>query len=162
MTGHLRTNGGDPKWSAESRSRNGTRTEQVRTPPGETSLRDVSRILFRHRRKVFGFFAFVMAAAIAYLYASPREYRSEAKLFVRLGRENVGLDATTTLGQTPQVAIPVSREEEINSVVEVLSSRALLERVVDSLGPQAILHPVAYAAAEGRASAPEKPKPTKD
>ena len=37
--------------------------------------------------------------------------------------------------------MPQSRESEINSVVEILQSRVLLEKVVDSLGPAAIVNP---------------------
>lgn len=141
MIGPGRTHGGDSTRNGGA----GFRVEQTPASSGglsvETSLRDVFRIFFRHRRKVLYFFATVMIAVSVYTAFSPRQYRSEAKLFVRLGRENVGLDATTTLGQAPPVTIPLSREEEINSVVEVLTSRSLLEKIVDSLGPATILHP---------------------
>src|SRR5262249_5440215 len=70
---------------------------------------------------------------------SPRAYRSQAKLFVRLGRENATLDPTATFGQAPVVAVPPSREHEINTAAEILKSRVLLEKVVDAIGPQAIL-----------------------
>lgn len=113
----------------------------------ETSLRDVYRILFRHKGKMICFFAVTILAALAYALFSAKVYRSEAKLFVRLGRENVGLDATTTFGQSASVAVPSQRDEEINSEVEVLKSHQLLERVVDTIGPMAILSP-----AEGSAS----------
>src|SRR5215475_9351413 len=42
--------------------------------------------------------ALAIGAAV-YLFA-PRTYRSEAKIFLRLGRESVGLDPTATTGQT--------------------------------------------------------------
>jgi polysaccharide biosynthesis protein PslE len=69
----------------------------------------------------------------------PRTYRSEAKLLVRLGRENSTLDPTATFGKEAIVAIPSMRETEINSTVEIISSRALIEKVVDSLSPSTIL-----------------------
>ena len=86
-----------------------------------------------------GVFVLVMGAAVAVTVLSPRVYRSEAKLFVRLGRENATLDPTATLGRDPIVAVPVMRDSEINSVVEILASRSLAEQVVDALGPQTIL-----------------------
>jgi uncharacterized protein involved in exopolysaccharide biosynthesis len=74
--------------------------------------------------------------AVAILYW-PRGYRSEAMFFVRLGRESVSLDPTATMGQT--VAISESRENEINSILEILRSRDVAERVVDLVGPDLIL-----------------------
>jgi len=105
------------------------------------SLRDVYRIAFRHKKKFFAFFFFVVTAVGVATLLTPPTYRSEAMLFVRLGRENVGLDATATMGQSPMVHFPYSREDELNSVVELLKSRVLSERIVDALGPEAILGP---------------------
>jgi polysaccharide biosynthesis protein PslE len=106
------------------------------------TLRDVCRRLLRHWRKSAAFFFVVVGAVAAFTLSSPKEYRSEAKLFLRLGRENATLDPTATLGQNPTVTVPLSRENEINSVVEILQSRVLFEKVVDSLGPNAILNVV--------------------
>jgi uncharacterized protein involved in exopolysaccharide biosynthesis len=95
--------------------------------------------LFRHRGKALCLFTAVMAGAVIATLLWPRAYASQAKLLVRLGRENVTLDPTATIGQAPAVVVPPSRENEINSVIEAVRSRALLEQVVDALGPEAIL-----------------------
>lgn len=105
------------------------------------SPRDVCRVAFRHKKKFLAFFALTLTATALATFLARKTYRSESKLFVRLGRENVGLDATTTLGEAPSVAIPYSREAEMNSTVELLRSRVLSERVVDALGPETILGP---------------------
>jgi uncharacterized protein involved in exopolysaccharide biosynthesis len=84
-------------------------------------------------------FAVVMTIAALVVIFMPRAYRSQAKLFVRLGRENAALDPTASFGQSPVVAVPASRENDINSALEILSSRFLIERVVDSVGPEAVL-----------------------
>src|SRR5262249_16596432 len=76
-------------------------------------------------------------AAITFLM--PKVYRSEGKLLVRLGRENMALDPAATLGTTPVLTVQQTQENEINSVIEILKSRALAERIVDELGPAAIL-----------------------
>jgi uncharacterized protein involved in exopolysaccharide biosynthesis len=104
-----------------------------------TSVREVWRILGQHRRASAYCFVVVMGAVALITLLIPRTYRSEAKLFLRLGRENVALDPTTTFGQGPVVAVPQSRENEINSVIETLKSRVLVESVVDAVGPDAIL-----------------------
>ena len=94
--------------------------------------------MLRHKWKAYSFMMTMLAAA-AYAFYFPKTYRSEAKLFVKLGRENAGLDATTTLGQTPSVAVPLGREEEINTEVEILGTDSLLLKAVDKIGPPAIL-----------------------
>jgi len=112
------------------------------------SFDDFYRILSRHKRKMCGFFFSVVALVTLVTLLSDRVYRSEGKLLVRLGRENVTLDATSTLGNAPIVAIPTDRVHEINSIVQILRSRVLVERVVDAIGPQAILNPGRKAAAK--------------
>ncbi|WP_197231452.1 GumC family protein [Novipirellula artificiosorum] len=71
------------------------------------------------------------------ILAWPRTYLSEAKLIVRVGRENVSLDPTATTGST--LLFQKTQQEEIVSVLEVLSSRQIIETVVDNLTPAAIL-----------------------
>ena len=105
----------------------------------DMTLQDVFRALLRHRKKAMAFFLFVMTATVLVTLLTPKAFVSESKLFVRLGRENAMLDATATLGNNAVVAIPASRESEINSVAEMLGSRGILEEVVDQLGPELIL-----------------------
>jgi len=113
----------------------------VGKPQSEFTPRDACRAVVRHKGKAFLFFVVAVTAVGAVTLATPKEYRSEGIVFLRLGRENVTLDPTVTMGPETVVAIPQSREAEINSVAEILSSRALLEKVVDAIGPEAILGP---------------------
>lgn len=76
--------------------------------------------------------------SILALIVWPRKYESEAKLFLRLGRESIALDPTATTGATIQVQ--ESRENQLNSAREMLKSRVLLENVVESIGAEAILN----------------------
>jgi uncharacterized protein involved in exopolysaccharide biosynthesis len=94
----------------------------------------------RHRGMLAVLGIVMVAAAIGLGAVWPRTYRSEAKLYVRLGRENMGLDATASMGKEIS-GIQVSREEELNTVAELLRSRAVLERVVDTVGPDTVLNP---------------------
>jgi uncharacterized protein involved in exopolysaccharide biosynthesis len=68
----------------------------------------------------------------------PKKYESEAKLFVRLGRESVSLDPTATTGATNNVQ--ESRENQINSTRDMLKSRVILEGVVEKMGTEMILN----------------------
>ena len=118
----------------------------------ETSLRDIYRAVMRHRKKAVAFFLMVMTAAVLYVLIAPPSYQSSAKIFVRLGRENLTLPPTATLGEKPVVTTPGTREDELNSVVEMLGSRAMVERVVEHLGTDTLLKPASAASADDRAS----------
>jgi uncharacterized protein involved in exopolysaccharide biosynthesis len=95
--------------------------------------------LKRHRGKAVLLWLAVVAAGTAYALVLKDVYRSEGRLLVRLGRENVLLDPTTNLGQGPISAVPAQREGEMYTVVETLRSRQLFETLVDDVTPEAIL-----------------------
>ncbi len=93
------------------------------------------------------------ATVVATALMEPR-FRSEAMLFVRLGRENVALDPTASMGSGSVVAVPQAREDEINSVVEILKSRTLSEKIVDKIGPEILLgEPIASPETDAAAGA---------
>jgi uncharacterized protein involved in exopolysaccharide biosynthesis len=85
------------------------------------------------RNGIKGLVAFVVLAVVALVgtLVMPRTYVSEARLFVRFGRENQ-VDPTASGGQ--MVSLYESRESEINSLIEILKSRAVLDRVVEEVG----------------------------
>ena len=58
---------------------------------------DLLRVAARHKGKMTVAFLVVILGTAVYTIFSPRSYRSEAKLLLRLGRENVTLDPTATL-----------------------------------------------------------------
>jgi len=101
------------------------------------SLRDAYRILFRYKMRSALVFVATMTLVILGIIVAPRKYTSEAKLYVKTGRESVALDPTATTGQTVQVHD--SRDSEIRSLLDVLQSRVLFEKVVDRLGANTIL-----------------------
>ena len=96
------------------------------------SVRGALDTLWRYRRRSVMFFVGTLALVIVGLIFCPRQYTSDAKLFVRLGRESVALDPTVTTGRI--MGVETSRESEINSLLEVITSRQILERVVDETG----------------------------
>ena len=82
-------------------------------------------------------FVATIAAAIFAMFFLPRSYVSEAMIFVKLGRETVSLDPTATTGST--ISVLDTRDNEINSIRDMLYSRGLVEKVVDRIGPEVIL-----------------------
>jgi len=95
------------------------------------SKREFLQPFFRFKRRgIIAFVATIIVAAIG-LFLCPRKYSSEAKLLVRLGRENLALDPTATTGAL--ISLNNTREAEINSVILALSSRSNMEEVLDRL-----------------------------
>jgi uncharacterized protein involved in exopolysaccharide biosynthesis len=82
--------------------------------------RDIVTPLFRHRRLVaFSFFG-ILGTAVLWALVAPKQYEAQMKLLVKRERVDNAL-------------VPASNdvtEEEINSEVELLQSRDLLEKVV--------------------------------
>lgn len=101
------------------------------------TLRDLLYVLFGHKKKMLAFMALLFGAVVLKTFLQAPDYRSEAKLLVRLGRETVSLDPTATIGEI--VNINRSYDWEINSELEILRSREIVERVVDDLGVDTIL-----------------------
>lgn len=79
----------------------------------------------------------LILGAIVLLFA-PRTYRSEARIFLRLGRESVGLDPTASTGQTLALQ-QADRKDEVKSAIEILKSRGTIAGAVDKLTPDVVL-----------------------
>src|SRR3989339_727719 len=103
----------------------------------DNSLQEFFYVIFRHKKRVVWCFLGIMLLTFLITLLMPRTYKSEAKLLVRLGRENVSMDPTASAGgEVVQVA--QNRESEIKSELEILKSRDLAATVVAQLGPEVI------------------------
>ena len=120
------------------------------------SLGRVYRDVFRHKFKVAGFFAAVMAISVMIAFSMACTYRSQAQLLMRVGRENVTVDPGASPGQVPTTSVPPSLENEINSEIVLLKSQIIAEKVVDALGPSAILGKVSFADTEPAGTEPRE------
>lgn len=87
------------------------------------------------KRSLLLFFLLAGISSVIVIYQK-NVYRSEASVFVKLGRESVALDPTVTTTST--IALNETREGEINSIVEVFRSRAIAEQIVDEFGAETI------------------------
>ena len=100
----------------------------------ETTLRDLISPLFRHRRLAVVCFACALLCSVAAAVLLSRKYESRMEILVN--RERLDPVVTTeSTTQLPQMA-PQVTEEEINSEVELLQSRDVLEKVVLACGLQ--------------------------
>jgi len=113
--------------------------------PQQTPItpREILRVLFRQRRRMLTFFSVVIAATLLTIALYPRSYTSESKLFIRVGRESVALDPTATTGQT--IMLQKTQVDEVNSALQVLSSREVYRQVVARVGAERILDDAAPA-----------------
>jgi polysaccharide biosynthesis protein PslE len=98
----------------------------------------LARLFYRHKFKATCCATAVLGLATLVLLYAPRTYRSEARLFLQVGRESVRLDPTATTGNT--IALQQSgRDNEIATAIEVMKGRAIVEKVVDELTPEVVL-----------------------
>ncbi len=112
------------------------RWQMVETSHG-TDLAAYLEIPFIHKRLILTCLISCLGLGWLALLIWPRKYESEAKLMVRVGRESVSLDPTATT--SPTLMLQKTQEEEINSALEVLSSRQVAQRAVAAIGAAAIL-----------------------
>jgi polysaccharide biosynthesis protein PslE len=99
---------------------------------------DLLEIIFRHKLKIVFIPLFFMVMTIAVILFFPRKYRSEAKLFLQVGRQSLGIDATANLGSAASL-IQNNRDEEVKSALQVVGSRGVISQVVQKLTPEYIL-----------------------
>lgn len=80
----------------------------------------------------------VLALTVCVLLFYPREYKSQAKLLLRVGHESATMDPTAdATGRLVQ--IQTSREHDVFTELEVMRSRKLLEMVVEAVGTELVL-----------------------
>jgi uncharacterized protein involved in exopolysaccharide biosynthesis len=101
---------------------------------GDELLVLLRQCVSRYRVVIAVVFIATLAGAYTSLQLITEQYETKANLLVKLGRENA--EIPTTVLNTGLVAAGV-RPEEINSEIQLLHSRPLIEAVVDQLGPQA-------------------------
>ena len=98
------------------------------------TLRDLLYIIFKHKRKMLILFlSIVLTVTIGSLLMSPT-YEASSKVLVKFGRENVYMPTTPAGGGSSQVLLDPSREERINSAVEMFQGRNILEQVISDVG----------------------------
>jgi polysaccharide biosynthesis protein PslE len=96
------------------------------------------RTCWRHKGKIVVLPLLSIGLGLAVIFLCPRTYRSEAKLFLQVGHESVGLDPTATTGQTISL-MQSGRDDEMKASTELMTSRAVIAQVVERLTPEFVL-----------------------
>lgn len=97
------------------------------------TLRDLLATAFRHRQLMIISFVGILSGAIVVALLQTTQYQAQIKILVK--RERVDPIVTSEPSASPQSNAAVT-EEELNSEVELLKSRDLLEKVVVACGLQ--------------------------
>ena len=95
--------------------------------PRPPTLRDWAAIGFRHARLMAFCFLFIFGAAILVTLFTPRQYEAELKILVKGERA----DPVVTPEKEAVMSRPDVTEQDVNSEVELLKSRDLLEKVLE-------------------------------
>ncbi len=100
--------------------------------PDALAIGDIYYLFFRHKGKILVFTLLGIVAAVAVFVLTPPVYRSEASLLVRYVTDTTVLDSAS-MGE--RITSPArGGENVINSEIEILLSRDLVEKVLDDMG----------------------------
>jgi uncharacterized protein involved in exopolysaccharide biosynthesis len=108
--------------------------EQNRTT---ATIRDFLTVLFKHKWKILTTFVTVVITVTMVTWTIPKFYQATSTLLVKFGRENIYRSEVGERGSW----LSVGHEEMVNSEVQILTSRDLIERVVTTMDPE-LLYPV--------------------
>ncbi|HTZ36893.1 MAG TPA: Wzz/FepE/Etk N-terminal domain-containing protein [Stellaceae bacterium] len=101
--------------------------------PYDLTSREFLSILFRERRKLVAVFVALAVLVIGYSYLLTPYYEATTRLLVKSGREF----QTRSDPNQPTVAVPSSTKQEIvNSEIQILTSRDLVAAVVAKVGAE--------------------------
>jgi uncharacterized protein involved in exopolysaccharide biosynthesis len=101
--------------------------------PYDLTSRELLSILFKQRLKLILVFLVLGALVVGYSYTLTPYYEATARLFVKSGREF----QTRSDPNQPTVAVPsVTKQEIVNSEIQILTSRDLIAAVVNKIGAE--------------------------
>jgi uncharacterized protein involved in exopolysaccharide biosynthesis len=102
----------------------------MRTDVADNGTRDVLNVLFKHQRKIIATFLIIVGAVAIYTFTTTPLYEAKASLMIKVGREYVYRPEVGE--ERPQMLL--NREDLLNSELEILTSRDLAEKVIESIG----------------------------
>ena len=93
----------------------------------EFSLREVTEILRRNYKSIYRWIGGVAIAGVLVAYLYPPTYEASSKVIVKTAGQNISLSNKTYDPNNVRVTI----EDQINTEMEIIRSRPVLERVVN-------------------------------
>ena len=101
------------------------------------NLRDLLSIVFKHKGKILTMFLTVVLTATVLSILKEPKYEATTKILLKYGRENV-YKPTSPAGEATPMFMDSSREERLNSEVEMLKGLNLAARVLKDLGVKTV------------------------
>lgn len=98
------------------------------------TLRDLLNVVFKHKAKIVIIFLTVVVTVTIGSFLMPPVYEASSKILIKFGRENVYMPTSPAASGNPPILFDASREERINSEVEILRGRSLIEKVLNDVG----------------------------
>src|SRR5215475_9448977 len=99
--------------------------------PYELTTREILSIVFREKRKLIGIFLVLFGLIVGWAYTIKPYYDASTRLLVKTGREfQVRADTNQQVASAPTV----TKAEVVNSEIQILTSRDLIEAVVNKIG----------------------------
>ena len=103
-------------------------------PAPHTTTASLLEVLFRHKKKALLLPLAILSLGALIIFFAPRTYKSQAKLFLQIGRESVGIDPSAQTGQQMISLQQQGRDTEVNSAIDLMTSRGVIAKVVDRIG----------------------------
>jgi polysaccharide chain length determinant protein (PEP-CTERM system associated) len=105
-----------------------------------SSLRDFLHVVFKRKNQILLFFIVTVCTVAIGTFVVKPTYEAKTQVLVKIGRENLYVPPGG--GNSP--IINLNRDNQINSEIELLKSRTLVEQVVESLGSENIYKNIDY------------------
>lgn len=104
--------------------------EKQHQPIDFTNIRDLLSVIFKRKYTIIAVFIVVFGGMALYAFFAPRIYEAKSILLVKLGREFM----RTSDGTNSNPGLLVQPETIMRSEMSILTSRDLVERVIDTVG----------------------------
>ncbi|MCX5844388.1 MAG: Wzz/FepE/Etk N-terminal domain-containing protein, partial [Deltaproteobacteria bacterium] len=101
-------------------------------------LRDLLIILFKHKSKILITFLATVISVTAGSFLLPPTYEAKSTLLVKFGREFIYRPEVGEKPSDSRSSIAINQEEIINSEIQIMTSRDLVEKVITTLGMENI------------------------
>ncbi len=98
------------------------------------NLRDLLTVIFKYKVIMITIFLTVVAVVTVGTFRTAPTYEASSEILVKFGRENVFAPTIASSQGGSPILFNSSREEGINSKVQILKGRNLIEKVINDLG----------------------------
>ena len=98
------------------------------------TLRDVLNIIFKHQTKMITIFLTIVITVTVGSFLMTPVYEASSKILVKFGRENVFMPTSPAASGNQQILFDSSREERINSEIEIFKGRNLTQKTISTVG----------------------------